>query len=559
MCSTPHLAIPIVALSIGILAPIFTPGPAAVVSAASPFLVSRPAPPAPPRTLLDTTLTPQKRPPLVVRAGGDFQAALEAAQPGDVISLEAGAVFRGNFILPQKAVGDWIVVRSSASDASLPSPGTRITPAFASSMPKLVTPNSVQVVQTAPGASRYRFIGIEFTVSPNVKTIRQIIAFGGLQSTIAATPSQLVLDRCYVHGQPTTNVFRGVLLNSASSAVIDSHVSDIHVAGYDSQAILAYNGPGPFKIVNNYLEAAGENLMFGGGDPRIPDLVPSDIEIRHNHLVKPLKWRQGTAEFVGIQWTIKNLLELKNAQRVLVEGNVLENVWAGAQGGAAVVLTPRSGGRAPWSVVQDVMFRNNIVKNAVGGLGVQSTDNGHPSGALRRIAIVNNLWLSIDRVFITIAVPSTPLEDFVVDHNTAIPTRYFSHDLDAAISPALVRFQFTNNLTGFGTYGVKFPRTAATLARWSPAAIIAKNALVALGQVSGERQAGANQPWGLGAHMYMVLPSAEAAGLSPGGTLSANGILKGAGTDGRDIGVDFEELERVTGIGHKSLHTRGDH
>ena len=51
-------------------------------------------------------------------------------------------------------------------------------------------------------------------------------------------------------------------------AVIDSYLSEAHVVGFDSQAICGVNGPGPFKIVNNYLEGSGENVMFGGADPR---------------------------------------------------------------------------------------------------------------------------------------------------------------------------------------------------------------------------------------------------------------------------------------------------
>ena len=69
-------------------------------------------------------------------------------------------------------------------------------------------------------------------------------------------------------------------MNSARTAVVDSYLSNLHEVGADSQAIAGWNGPGPFKIVNNYLEGAGENVMFGGADPRIPNLVPSDIEIR---------------------------------------------------------------------------------------------------------------------------------------------------------------------------------------------------------------------------------------------------------------------------------------
>jgi hypothetical protein len=459
-----------------------------------------------------------------------------------VILLDAGAVFRGNFTLPKKSRAGWIVIQSSSG--ALPPPGVRVSPAFAAAMPTLISPNGAPVILTAPGAKGYRFVGIEFTLAPDVKTARQIITFGGTQSSLADTPGDLVLDRCYIHGHTSANVFRGVLLNSASSTVVNSHISEIHVAGHDSQAILGYNGPGPFKIVNNYLEAAGENIMFGGGDPSIADLVPSDIEIRHNHLFKPLRWRRADAR---AHWTVKNLLELKNARRVLIEGNLLENVWADAQSGTAVVLTPRNDGRAPWAVVEDVMFRNNMVRNAVGGFGGQSTDDGHPTQQLRRIAVVNNLWLSVERIFFTFVATTRPAEDVLVDHNTAIPTRYFSYDFDAASPPALIRFQFTNNLTGFGRFGVKFPRTQENVRRWLPEAIFGGNALVQMGSISESRPAADTPPWEPWANAYVVLRSASAAGLLTDGTLGSNGPLKSAGTDQKDIGVDFGDLRKGLG------------
>ena len=517
-----------------------------VASRASSGASGPPAPPFAPRTFLDTSYVPPSGRTIAVPAGGDVQAALDTAQPGDVISLQAGSVFRGNFTLPRKSGSDWIVIRSSASDGALPPPGTRVTPAVAPVLAKLVTPNLVPVIQAAPGASRYRLIGLELTVAESVRSIREVVAFGGTQSRLADTPSDLILDRCYVHGHPTGNLFRGVLLNSASSAVIDSHVSEAHVVGHDSQAILGFNGPGPFKIVNNYLEGAGENIMFGGGDPSISGLVPSDIEIRRNHLFKPLRWRRGSPDYAGIHWTVKNLLELKNAQRVLIEGNVLENVWVGEQDGASIVLTPRNGGSAPWSVVQDVMLRNNIVRNTLGGVVVQSMDDAHPSKVLRRIAIANNLFI-VDRLFLSITVPRAPVEDFLVDHNTAIPTRYFSHDLDAAISPAIIRFQFTNNLTGFGVHGVKFPRSEEAIARWTPGATIAANVLVDLGRVLDGREPPTREPWKLPSSMYSVLPRQRAADLRNDGTLGLARPLRQSGTDGRDIGVDFTRLPDARG------------
>ena len=89
----------------------------------------RPAPPAAP-TRLDVPHPRSSGRTISVLSGGDLQAAIDVAQPGDVISLEAGASFRGNFTLPKKSGSGWIVVRSSA-EAGLPPPGTRISPAFA--------------------------------------------------------------------------------------------------------------------------------------------------------------------------------------------------------------------------------------------------------------------------------------------------------------------------------------------------------------------------------------------------------------------------------------------
>src|ERR1051325_2926162 len=92
--------------------------------------------------------------------------------------------------------------------------------------------------------------------------------------------------------EPTKGGRRGVSLNGNSMAVIDSYVSDFKEVGSDSQAVFGFNGFGPFKIVNNSLEAASENILFGGAAPRIGNLVPSDIEIRHNVFSKPLSWKQ---------------------------------------------------------------------------------------------------------------------------------------------------------------------------------------------------------------------------------------------------------------------------
>ena len=500
---------------------------------------NEPKAPALPQAFVDTTYRPMAGRTITVRAGSDLQAVLDSAQPGDTIALEAGAVFRGNFALPNKPGAGWVVVRTATPDDKFSAPGERVTPATAQLMPKIVSPNSNPAVSALPGAHHYRFVGIEFGVTPDVSIIYAIVALGGSQTTERDTPHDLIIDRCYVHGQPRQNSARGVLLNGASSAVVDSHISEIHGAGFDSQAILGYNGPGPFRISNNFLEAATENIMFGGADPRIPGLVPSDIEIRGNHLFKPMSWRPGDPGFVGIQWPVKNLFELKNAQRVLIEGNVLENVWS-----TAVVLTPRNqDGTAPWSTVRDVLFRNNVVRNVTTGFIVLASDDIKRSEPTRRVAIVNNLWLGVGRTFFGLTGPV--LEDVLIDHNTAVPVGYSSYYAEMGAKPGLVRFRLTNNLIGFGSYGVPLPKPDETLAALAPGATITKNALINLGDTGDGQGAVRNQPHVINQAMYTSFPSAAAAGIAADGTLAPKSPNRRAGTDGKDIGVDFLELQKA--------------
>src|SRR5262249_44193528 len=321
-----------------------------------------------PRVFLDTAYRAPTGNTIRVAAGQSVQAAINQAQPGDVIMLQAGATFTGNFTLPNKSGSSWIIIRSDAADADLPQPGTRVSPASASLMPKLISQTSEQVAQTDAGAHHYRFIGIEFGATTD---IYDIVSFGGDQTSPTDTPHDLIIDRCYIHGAAGRTARRGVMINSARTAIIDSYISDIHEVGADSQAVCGWNGPGPFKIVNNYLEGAGENFMLGGAPPSLPNLIASDIEFRLNNVSKPLSWKQDDPTYAGQPWTVKNLFELKNAQRLLVDQNVFENNWADAQNGFCILFTPRSeAGVAPQATASDVTFTNNIVRHSGCGFNI---------------------------------------------------------------------------------------------------------------------------------------------------------------------------------------------
>jgi hypothetical protein len=391
---------------------------------------------------------PVDGPVVLVPAAANLQAALDAATPGTTLKLAAGATYTGNFILRAKAGPGVITVTTTGT-----LPAGRIRPGDAAQLPKLQAPvGGDAALATAPGAHHWSLVGLEVLGNPG--GFGDLVRLGDgsdAQRTLDQVPHDLVVDRCYIHGDPTVGQKRGLALNAAATTITRSYISDIKAVGQDSQAIAGWNGPGPYTITDNYLEAAGENVLFGGSDPAIPNLVPSDITITGNLMVKPLAWRGGP-------WSIKNIFELKSARRVLVEGNTLSNVWGHAQVGYAVVLTPRNqDGRAPWSTIEDVIFRTNRIEHAAAGINILGTDYTNPSQRMARIQIIGNTFTDIDpvayggsdKVFL---VSDGPI-DVTIDGNT-ITGKNIGSILYFSGSPKSLRFKFTNNRYPTSEYGI---------------------------------------------------------------------------------------------------------
>jgi Right handed beta helix region/Bacterial Ig-like domain (group 2) len=471
-----------------------------------------------------------------------FAAALLAALPGDVIELAPGVTYTGNFVLPNKnsASTAWITIRP-ATGTPLPAPGARMTPALAAAarLPLILSPTNLGAIATALGAHHYRLIGLEVSLTPGNAGNTGLVRFGdgggGGQTTAASVPHDLIIDRCYVHGMPTQNVRRAVALNSGSAAVIDSYVNEIHEAGTDAQAIAGWNGPGPYKITNNYLEASTENISFGGADPDLVGSIPSDIEIRGNHLFKPVAWK-------GV-WLVKTLFELKSAQRVLVEGNIMENNWQDGQGGNAVNLksTNQSGG-CPWCGTRDVTFRYNLIRNTGSGFTFSAAPDPNPVGFVtQRITVVDNVMDNIDvsPFFdgdgrgVTI---NQDVTDLVFAHNTVLsPTNSALTFAGPQLTPP-VRFIMRDNIIGGGTYGVKGPGLASGLATLSAFMLSGSfRANVITGASADGYPLGSFYP-GTAADVGFVSLSGEDFHLGSGSP------YKGTASDGRDPGADVDAL-----------------
>src|SRR6185295_14264393 len=266
------------------------------------------------------------------------------------------------------------------------------------------------------GAHNYRFKGIEFSTLTSSVVVYELIRFGEgrfTQTTVDSVPHHLSIDRSFIHGFSDQDVQRGVAMNCAECEVTNSYIADIHMVGIEAQGIVGWNGPGPIRIINNRIEAATQNILFGGADSASEALMPQDLEIRRNYLFKPLSWKVGDPTYAGIHWTVKNILEFKSVKRAVVDGNVLQNNWTDGQDGKAVLLTVRNQEcSANWSTVQQVTFTNNTISNAEGGLNFLGKDNeaepsygrcpvGTTSTRGSDVTIGNNLWFNIRGSFLT--------------------------------------------------------------------------------------------------------------------------------------------------------------
>jgi hypothetical protein len=410
-----------------------------------------------------------------VPAGGDLQAAIDAAQPGTTILLAAGTTYSGSFVLRAKSGSSFITIRSSAPDSSLPGAGVRVSPQNAGALARVKGGVAgMPAFTTEAGTHHYRLQFLEIVSSYADNHIVELGNGSSLQSTPGSVPHDLVVDRCYIHGDPANGQKRAIALNSASTAIVNSYISDIKSAVSDSQTIAGWNGPGPYTIENNYLEAAGENILFGGADPHIANLVPSDISIRFNQIAKQPSWR-------GQSWTVKNLIELKNAQRVTIDGNLIEYSWAAAQSGFAFMLTPRNQeGSAPWSVVQHVHVTNNTIRHVAAVFNVLGRD-ATTTTTTNDIEIRNNLFLDVSRanwggtgqVLLTNGGSGV-----VFDHNTVFTD---GSSVVYADGEAVSGFVFTNNIIPDNAYAIMGSGTAegsGTLSKYYPGASFRRNVLV---------------------------------------------------------------------------------
>jgi hypothetical protein len=519
-----------------------------------------------------------------VRAGVDLQNAINGAScnpHGTILQLQHGASFIGAFTLPNKscAPGQWILIESDASPSVLPAAGVRVKLSDTANMPTIISNQATPAITVVPGSSNYRLMFLEIAAGQD--TSSAIVAIGdgnyqGPQNTAALQPSNVIIDRSYIHGSdnPPLHVKRGVQMDCQYCAVINSYISQIHLVGQDAQAIEGWNSTGPWLVDNNYLSASGENIIVGGASTTIPGAVPSDLTFTRNYLFKPLSWNwraQGKPYGCNDCWEVKNLFELKEGVRVLVEGNIFENNWLDGQLGEAVVMKSENPGATPWVTTQDVTFRYNEILNSTGGSFDITCDNGTliTGPCTTRFYVHDNLATGVGGAsgrYIGLFGDTTPqatyngTQDLYFTHNTIItlppnadgPFGWLS--MESIVNPGYapyVRFAFTNNIVG------TYYKPVGSNCQVRPNAVACPGSNSFLDNVFYETT-DCTEPWGqngkcLGdmSQLQFVNPSANDYRLcsranSPDPSCPGPSPAHNAATDGMDSGADVVTVNQKT-------------
>jgi hypothetical protein len=343
-----------------------------------------PVPPSPgdwqaeaPRSQVDIIYRVPVGRTIEVRTAAELQTAINNYGPDDQIVVMNDITTPTTFVLTRPGR---IVIRGH----TLTPPNVRVTPASAAAFPKIKISSASSVFSARAGVE-LRLVCLTIGAVDALTTVYTLVSFGeGNETALTQLPKNCVLDRCWVYGHDNLDVRRGVGLQGIDCAVVDSWISGIHSV-FDACAVMGWNGPGPYGVYNSYLEASGENWMFGGADSKITNTIPSDVTLDRNHMFKPVAWNTS-------RWQLKNLGEAKSVRRFKMSRCLSENNTVSTQPGYAMVLSATDQERlAPWSTVEDVIMEWNEWKNVIGFSNLVGWTYDADRFWTRRVSIRNNL------------------------------------------------------------------------------------------------------------------------------------------------------------------------
>jgi len=407
---------------------------------------------------LPATNNPPPSTVITVKNGDNLQAAIDlAAKSNQDILIDPGS-YAGPFFTRARPLGSKIITIRPNVDVS------QLQMNRPTSSPVTIVPTGNLGIGTDKGSNGYCFQSIGIS-SPGINgTMVQIDCGSSTASpgTLDDIPDSISLIACFLDGGNACK--RGILGNGGNIILKDSTIKGVMKTGQDTQAFSAAKGPGPFLIQNNFLSASGETIIFGGDDPNIPGMIPSNIIIRGNYVTKDLAWRI-------IKGSVKNVIEFKNANKFLVENNIFENSWVDEQSGFIFELTVRNqNGTAPWSTISNGEIRYNVLRHGYQGFNVLGQDDiSHVSGGPTNTSIpMNNVnihhnyaydignpaFADVQGTRIGVSINNGPI-GLTYDHNVILGplSEFLALSLGKA-NRSSQSLKITNSILPEGNYGI---------------------------------------------------------------------------------------------------------
>ena len=242
------------------------------------------------------------------------------------------------------------------------------------------------------------------------------------QTAASQIPHDLVVDRLYIHGDADKGQKRGIALNSASTSIPSSYISDIKAGGPGFSGDLRLEWTWPVR----------DHQQLPRGRRRERDVRrqrsqrPESRACRHHG--RPITYvDQARCRGGRRRWSVKNLIELKNARRVMIaRQHRSRTTGMAAQPGFAIVFTVRNqDGKCPWCQVDHVTFEQNIVRHIAArhqdsGLGQQPpepADAGDPRFGTTCSTTSTARYWGGNGYFLAM---TDGARDITVDHNTVV-------------------------------------------------------------------------------------------------------------------------------------------
>lgn len=479
-----------------------------------------------------------------------IQAALNAATPGDQVLIAPGNVYKESLILPTTRHGDNpVIVKSTQAcpirqQMGVDAPTKKLQAAEdAKLMPTLAPRLNYEATITGAGVQGWRFECLHLTNPGGLYNIVYIDSVKRADGTYLDSDN-ITFDRNVITSVGRAGVRTGLYINGSRLYLINNHIAGFQTSGAETKAVIIRSGPCmPCKVLNNFLEAEAIPILFGGGTSLTPAHVPADIEFAYNHTYKDPAWKTAGT-------TAKNMFELKNAIRVHVHHNLMENNWTGGQAGHSILFQPiNDDGDSPWSRITDVLFEQNIIRNGEKAINLLGFNYmvGYPSQGMARVTFRDNLFLNHASGTGSVLLASGEIDSLTIENNTFDNGQWGSAVYLYADQIALPggktrpglfsikNFNFVNNLMRCGEYGLFGDAVAGpglpTITKHLVTPHITNNVCAG---ISG-------QSWGTGTNWFPSLTE-FASQFNPGMVLKEGSAYRTRGINGGPLGVRLSDV-----------------